>query len=64
MELITAHGAGELFKLSPFTIRRLGYRGAIKEYRCGKAVRYSPEEIMRWMAGSERKLPLNELQSK
>ncbi len=49
MELDTAIGNGRRFKLSPFTIRRLGYAGKIREYRAGRAVRYDPEEIFRWM---------------
>jgi DNA-binding TFAR19-related protein (PDSD5 family) len=40
IELETAEGLARMLKLSPFTIRRLGYRGLIREYRCGRAVRY------------------------
>jgi len=53
-ELETAEGNARRFKLSPFTIRRLGYAGSIKEFRCGRAVRYSPLEILRWMESQGR----------
>ncbi|WP_447985025.1 hypothetical protein [Nitrospira sp. Nam74] len=35
--------------LSHFTIRRLGWEGKIREYRCGRAVRYNPEELLAYM---------------
>lgn len=50
MELDTAQGIAQRFKLSPFTIRRLGYRGVVKVFRCGSAVRFDPDEIKNWMA--------------
>jgi len=49
IELETADGLAKLLKLSPFTIRRLGYRGVIREFRCGRAVRYRLDEILSWM---------------
>ena len=49
--LETAEGLAKILKLSPFTIRRLGYRGAIREFRCGRAVRYRLDEILSWMEG-------------
>lgn len=49
IELETAEGLAKILKLSPFTIRRLGYRGAIREFRCGRAVRYRLDEILSWM---------------
>jgi hypothetical protein len=48
--LVSAQNAGAAVDLSPFTIRRLGYAGKIKEYRAGKAVRYSLVGIVAWMA--------------
>jgi len=49
IELETAEGLGKILKLSPFTIRRLGYRGIIREFRCGRAVRFRIDEIISWM---------------
>lgn len=49
IELETAEGLAKILKLSPFTIRRLGYRGLIREFRCGRAVRYRLDEILNWM---------------
>lgn len=49
IELETAEGLAKILKLSPFTIRRLGYRGTIREFRCGRAVRYRLDEILNWM---------------
>ena len=49
MERRSAMRLARDFDLSPFTIRRLGYAGKIKEYRCGRAVRYDPDELSRWM---------------
>ena len=49
MDLLSAKKLSQHIDLSPFTIRRLGYAGKIKEYRCGKAVRYSLEEVVAWM---------------
>ncbi len=50
MVLCTANEIAQQVRLSPFTIRRLGYAGKIKEYRCGAAVRYDPAEVLRLMA--------------
>ena len=48
--LRTAPQAGQALALDPLTIRRLGYARKIREYRCGRAVRYNLTEILDWMA--------------
>jgi hypothetical protein len=54
LELDTADGNAKRFKLSPFTVRRLGSSGKIREFRCGRAVRYSPAELLEWMEAQGR----------
>ena len=49
IELETAQSLSKILKLSPWTIRRLGWRGVIREYRCGRSVRYRADEVLRWM---------------
>ena len=49
MELMTADGIAKRVQLSPFYVRRLGARGAIKRYKAGRAVRFDLQEILRWM---------------
>jgi hypothetical protein len=45
MELDTADGIAKRFKLNPFTVRRMGYRGLVREFRFGRAVRYCPDDF-------------------
>ena len=54
MELRSAKTLAKDFDLSPFTIRRLGWEGRIREFRRGKAVRYSPQELWKLMEAEAR----------
>lgn len=47
--LDTAKGIAKSVRLSPFTIRRMGYAGKITEYKCGRAVRYDLAEVLDFM---------------
>lgn len=50
MELQSAKKLAKDKNLSHYTIRRLGWDGKIREYRVGRAVRYSPDELVQYMA--------------
>ena len=54
MELRSATALAKLFDVSPFTIRRLGYAGKLKEYRLGRSVRYDPSELTNLMKQGPR----------
>ena len=49
LELETAEMIARKIKLHPLTVRRMGYKGLIREYRVGRAVRYNPTEVIQLM---------------
>lgn len=45
VELLTAEELGELLKLHPRTIRRLGREGKIKRVKVGRSVRFPTPKV-------------------
>jgi len=60
LELETAEAIAKRVKLHSLTIRRMGYRGLIREYRSGRAVRYNPLEVLQLMASQNQETAVKE----